>query len=85
MVIRILQPTWRDDVRAEEMAAFWDRVAASPDYVVSVTVYDGQSWDLGGVFSTLDRALEWAALQGIPCVIRARCVDEPDWGTAIPN
>ena len=81
-MIRVIQPAWPPEERADRALAFWAEIDASTDYVVSVAVLSGAGFSFGGLFSTHDRALEWAAAQCLPCVLEARRIDCPDWGQA---
>ena len=81
-MIRVIQPTWPPEDRAERSIAFWAEIDASPDYTVSVAVFNGDGFSFGGLFSTHARALEWAVSQSRPCVLEARRIDCPDWGQA---
>ena len=72
--IQLVQPRGVDD--------FWKSVDEDPDTVVAVTEVMGidGKFDRFSVWSTFDKAMEYARESEYGCVICAHIIDDPNWG-----
>lgn len=48
-----------------------------------VIIIDDKGYDRYAVFSTIDKAIDWASTQNEPCIITPFVVDVPEYGESV--
>jgi hypothetical protein len=80
--IQVMQPHWTGPEASAHLERFWSAIDSDPACVVTVAVFDGDTWELRGIFSTRRLAMDWVAEQNAPTLVTPKRVDCPDWGSA---